>query len=73
MILFLEQIKDMIYVMELDKIIIELNNRSIREELDRIDETLTHIMNVVRRSIEGLNRMVLYSIKKLVSRIKVLF
>ena len=63
----------MIHAMELDKTIMELNNRSMREELDRIDKILTHIMNIVRRSIEGPNRTVPHSMKKLVSRIKVLF
>ena len=53
--------------------IMALNNRSIREEFDRIDEILSFIINIVRCNIEDPNRTVLFSMKKLVSRTKVLF
>ena len=64
-IAFLEQIKDIIYIIELDKIILNLNVQSIKEELDRIDEILTHTMNIVQKNIEGLNRIVSFSMKKI--------
>ena len=53
--------------------IMALNNRSIREEFDRIDEILSFIINIVRCNIEDPNRTVPFSMKKLVSRTKVLF
>ena len=63
----------MIYVMELDKIILNLNERSTIEELDRVDEIMTHVMNIVRNNIEGPNQTILFLMKKLLSRTKVLF
>ena len=59
--------------MELDKMILNVNERSIIEELDRVDEIMMYTMNIIRKNIEGPNQTVLFSIKKLLSRTKVLF
>ena len=52
---------------------LNLNMQLIKEELDRIDKILTYTMNVVWKNIEGLNRTVPFSMKKLISHTKILF
>ena len=39
--------EEMIYVIEINKTILNLNERSTKEELDRVDEIMTHMMNIV--------------------------
>ena len=53
--------------------ILGLNINSTREELDRVDEDLSYIINVARRNIKSPNRIVPFSMKKLRNRIKVMF
>ena len=56
----------MIVDYNIDRSILELNiNETTEEELEILDQTLTHLMNIVRKQIEGPLRRIPFSKTKI--------